>query len=240
MFTKEDLKQRTVAVLLGGKSAEREVSLKTGTAVADALEARGYDVARIDVGDDVAERLTEAGPAAAFIALHGRWGEDGCIQGLLECLGVPYTGAGVLASAMAMDKVASKHLFTSAGLSTPAYLVVPRERAPSVEVAEVSFGLPLVVKPAREGSSVGITIVKEEAAFGEAMELAASYAGDVLVEKFVSETTWATVGWTSSVRYLRLWWMVGRTSSTMPSVSTLTCGSAIAWNWATSTSKSCT
>ena len=186
MFTPEDLKNRTVAVLLGGKSAERDISLKTGTAVADALEARGYTVARIDVGDDVALRLADVAPTVAFVALHGRFGEDGCIQGLLECLGIPYTGAGVLASALAMDKVASKHLLRSVGLPTPAYVAIPQGREATVTAAEIPFGFPLVVKPAREGSSVGVTIVREESAFAEAVQLAASYAGDTLVEKYVA------------------------------------------------------
>lgn len=184
-MTADELKQKKVVVLLGGKSAEREVSLNTGRGVAAALEARGYDVETVDVGDDVAERLAATRPAAAFVALHGRFGEDGCIQGLLEVLGIPYTGSGVLASALAMDKVAAKRLFVATGLPVPEYVAVPKDQAGALRAQDLPFGLPCVVKPAREGSSVGISLVQDEDAFAEAVALAARYAGDVLVERYV-------------------------------------------------------
>ncbi len=175
---------KKVAVLYGGRSSEREVSLNTGRGCAEALRSRGYDVAVIDVGLDVAEQLR--GTAAAFIALHGRFGEDGCIQGLLESMGIPYTGSGVLASALGMDKVFSKLLFRDHGLSVAEYRVFPRERASLVTVGELPFGLPAVVKPACEGSSVGVQIVRDAAHLAQACVEATQYKGDVIVERYIA------------------------------------------------------
>src|SRR5512138_3020458 len=155
---------KRVAVLYGGRSTEREVSLKTGAACADALRQKGYDVALIDVDLEVAARLREARADVAFVALHGRWGEDGCVQGLLESMGIPYTGSGVLASAVGMDKVVAKVLFRTLGLRVSDYVVFPRERVPTITVGDLPFGLPCVVKPSGEGSSVGVHLVKEAAA----------------------------------------------------------------------------
>jgi D-alanine-D-alanine ligase len=176
---------KKVAVLYGGRSSEREVSLKTGKGCAEALRAKGYDAVLVDVDLDVAERLREGRAEAALIALHGRWGEDGCIQGLLEAMGIPYTGSGVLASALGMDKVFSKLLFRDHGLSVSEYRVFPRERASLVAVSDLPFGLPAVVKPAGEGSSVGVHIVKEPGALREACLDAAGYKGDLIVERYV-------------------------------------------------------
>src|SRR5512142_1761215 len=149
---------KRVAVLYGGRSTEREVSLKTGAACADALRQKGYDVALIDVDLDVAARLREARTDVAFVALHGRWGEDGCVQGLLESMGIPYTGSGVLASALGMDKVFSKLLFREHGLHVIDYRVFAPERADLIGPADLPFGFPAVVKPGAEGSSVGVHI----------------------------------------------------------------------------------
>ena len=176
---------KRVAVLYGGLSSEREVSLNTGKAIAKALEARGLDVSLVDVDRDVASRLRELRIDVAFNALHGRWGEDGCIQGLLEAVGVPYTGSGVLASAMGMDKVVSKTLFRALGLAVADYRVFSRSRAGEISVADLPFGLPCVVKPAGEGSSVGVSLVKEAGALGKACREAASFKGDVIVERYV-------------------------------------------------------
>ena len=146
-----------ISVLMGGVSAEREVSLTTGQAVCEALETLGYCVDPIDVSADIpalAARLTPA-PDAAFNALHGRFGEDGCIQGLLELMGIPYTHSGIRASALAMDKAASKAVFRTAGIAVPDGAVVPCEDAHDTMPA------PYVVKPVAEGSSVGVIIVEE-------------------------------------------------------------------------------
>ena len=176
---------KKVAVLYGGRSAERDVSLATGKACADALRARGLDVTLVDAGLDLAERLRGMGADVAFLALHGRFGEDGCAQGLLESMGIPYTGSGVLASAMGMDKVVSKLVFRDAGLALAPYRVFPRARAAAVTVADLPFGLPAVVKPACEGSSVGVHVVKEPGQLAPALADAATFKGDVIVEQYL-------------------------------------------------------
>jgi D-alanine-D-alanine ligase len=176
---------KKVAVLYGGRSTEREVSLRSGAACAEALRTKGHDVALVDVGLDVAERLREVGAEVAFVSLHGRWGEDGAIQGLLESIGLPYTGSGVLASALGMDKVFSKLLFRDAGLKVIEYRVFPHDRAAAISVADLPFGLPAVVKPGNEGSSVGVHIVRDPGTLAAACADAARYKGDILVERYV-------------------------------------------------------
>jgi D-alanine-D-alanine ligase len=145
-----------VAVLMGGWSAEREVSLRSGAACADALEQAGYVASRIDVGRDIAERLARLAPDACFNALHGRWGEDGCIQGILECLEIPYTHSGVLASALAMHKEQAKLVLRAAGVPVADGVTVTRTAALERHAMEP----PYVAKPIAEGSSVGVVIVK--------------------------------------------------------------------------------
>ncbi len=145
-----------VAVLMGGPSAEREVSLSSGRECAAALRAEGYDVVEVDAGPDLAQRLAEIAPEVAFNALHGRWGEDGCVQGLLEWLRIPYTHSGVLASALAMDKARTKAAYRAAGLPTSPWLLA---RADDLR-ARHAMKPPYVVKPNNEGSSVGIYIVR--------------------------------------------------------------------------------
>lgn len=172
----------TVAVLLGGRSAEREVSLRTGAAVAEALRRRGHAVVEIDAQDDLAARLAQAAPAAAFLALHGRWGEDGTVQGLLEMLGIPYTGSSVLASALAMDKGLSKVVFRASGVPTPDFQVL----RPGQPVTAVELGAPLVAKPLREGSTIGVGVARTEAEIPAAVATARSCADEVLVEAFVA------------------------------------------------------
>jgi D-alanine-D-alanine ligase len=176
---------KKVAMLYGGRSSEREVSLRSGAACADALRQKGYDVAMVDVDLDVAERLRAARADVAFIALHGRWGEDGCIQGLLESMAIPYTGSGVLASAVGMDKVVSKVLFRTLGLAVTEYVILPPEKIASVSVADLPFGLPCVVKPSGEGSSVGVHLVKEPGGLVAAAKDAAGYKGEVIFERYV-------------------------------------------------------
>jgi D-alanine-D-alanine ligase len=176
-----------IAVLMGGTSAEREVSLNTGEQVARALEDRGHRIERIDTADlDFIERLRTGGFAVVFICLHGRFGEDGTIQGLLEILGLPYVGSGVLASALAMDKVASKHIFTACGLKTPDSVTLKARHPADLDAIVVRLGGKLVVKPVNEGSSVGMSIVHEPSELGPAVELAFRHDTVALVEAFVA------------------------------------------------------
>ena len=150
--------QTHVAVLMGGWSSEREVSLRSGEACAAALEAQGYRATRLDVGRDVATRLTELRPDVCFNALHGRFGEDGCIQGVLETLGIPYTHSGVLASALAMHKERAKTVMRAAGVPVAEAVVLTRQEAARAH----AMPPPYVIKPVTEGSSVGVFIVRED------------------------------------------------------------------------------
>ncbi|TBU78518.1 D-alanine--D-alanine ligase [Phytopseudomonas daroniae] len=172
-----------VAVLFGGKSAEREVSLKSGNAVLSALQSAGVDAFGIDVGDDFLERLLSEKIDRAFIVLHGRGGEDGSMQGLLECAGVPYTGSGILASALAMDKLRTKQVWQSLGLSTPRHAVLAS--ADDCRRAAAELGFPLIVKPAHEGSSIGMAKVADVEALIAAWQDAAVYDSQVLVEQWI-------------------------------------------------------
>lgn len=175
--------KKRVGVIMGGPSAEREVALASGRRVADALSERGQSVAAIDwtgADQNLWSDLRRERVEIAFVALHGTLGEDGCIQGLLECAGIPYTGSGVLASALAMDKVASRRVFDEASIETPRWTVY---QGPA-DVQRI--GLPLVVKPSREGSSVGISIVRDETRIEPALHLAQRLHGVVLLEEFVA------------------------------------------------------
>ncbi|MBK4991406.1 D-alanine--D-alanine ligase [Pseudomonas sp. S36] len=172
-----------VAVLYGGKSAEREVSLKSGAAVISALTAAGVDVVAIDVGDDLLTRLQSEKVDRAFIILHGRGGEDGSMQGLLECLGIPYTGSGILASALAMDKLRTKQVWQSLGIPTPRHAVLASES--DCLRASTELGFPLIVKPAHEGSSIGMAKVNSEQELVAAWRDAANYDSQVLVEQWI-------------------------------------------------------
>ena len=172
-----------VAVLYGGKSAEREVSLKSGAAVIDALSTAGVDVVGIDVGDDLLARLQNEKIDRAFIILHGRGGEDGSMQGLLECLGIPYTGSGILASALAMDKLRTKQVWQSLGIPTPRHAVLGSEN--DCIAAGTELGFPLIVKPAHEGSSIGMAKVNSEQELVAAWKDAARYDSQVLVEQWI-------------------------------------------------------
>ncbi|MCX9157857.1 D-alanine--D-alanine ligase [Niveibacterium sp. 24ML] len=190
-----DVKQLgRVAVLMGGPSAEREISLISGTAVLDALRARGVDAHAFDPAHRELWDIKREGYERAFICLHGRFGEDGTVQGALETLGVPYTGSGVMASALAMDKWRTKLVWLAAGVPTPRY----RMLGPGTDAAEViaDLGLPLIIKPAREGSSIGVTRVTNLAEFSVAFELAYQLDPLVLAEEFVvgQELTAAVLG----------------------------------------------
>lgn len=172
-----------VAVLLGGTSSEREVSLDTGKAVLAALLSRGIDAAGWDPAEHSFQEFAGAGFDRAWIALHGPGGEDGALQGALEWLGMPYTGSGVMASALAMDKVRSKHLFRSAGLPTPEYRVITGMA--DARGALEALGLPLIVKPAGQGSSVGMSKVTTAAELGAAIDAAFGFGGPVLAERCI-------------------------------------------------------
>jgi len=183
-----------VAVLLGGRSAEREVSLKSGALVLAALRARGVDAHAFDPKDRGLEDLIEGRFDAAFIALHGRFGEDGTVQGVLEWLGIPYTGSGVLASALAMDKLRTKLLWQACGIPTPAHEMLDA-RADFKAVA-ARLGMPLMVKPVNEGSSIGMSKVRAAGGLDEAYALAVNYDRDVMAERFIEgqELTAGIVG----------------------------------------------
>ncbi|MBI4938812.1 MAG: D-alanine--D-alanine ligase [Nitrosomonadales bacterium] len=183
-----------VAVLLGGRSAEREVSLKSGAAVLAALRENGVDAYAFDPAAQDLQALRDEGYQRAFIALHGRYGEDGTVQGALELMDIPYTGSGVLASALAMDKWRTKLVWQAAGLPTPAYEMLSARSDWGAVVRRL--GLPLFVKPANEGSSVGVSKVKQEAGLRAAYEKAARHDKLVLAEQFVGggEYTVAILG----------------------------------------------
>lgn len=172
-----------VAVLFGGKSAEREVSLKSGAAVLEALQAAGVEAFGIDAGDDLLQRLSSERIDRAFIVLHGRGGEDGSMQGLLECAGIPYTGSGILASALAMDKLRTKQVWQSLGLPTPQHAVLASEA--DCRTAAETLGFPLIVKPAHEGSSIGMAKVGDVAELVAAWRAASTYDAQVLVEQWI-------------------------------------------------------
>lgn len=179
------MKRRKVGVLMGGISSERDISMMTGEAVAEALEGLGHQVARVAVERDVDQVLRRMDIDVAFLALHGKYGEDGCIQGLLEFLGIPYTGSGVLASALAMDKIKSKEMFRLHNIPTPPYYVVDPENVAWLEDLHGSFGFPVVVKPRSEGSGVGISVVRKLEDLLEAVETALVWDDQVLVERHV-------------------------------------------------------
>jgi D-alanine-D-alanine ligase len=180
-----------VGLVMGGCSAEREVSLRTGEGVAEALESRGYDVARVvwdEDGPGLDELLRAARVDVVFLALHGRGGEDGCVQGLLELMGVPYTGSGVLASALAMDKLKAKELFRLHNVPTPPYYVATRRDLDDLQEVHGSFGFPAIVKPRREGSSVGLARVESLVQLAAAIDRGLDFDDHVLVERFVKAT----------------------------------------------------
>ena len=183
-----------VAVLLGGKSAEREVSLKSGGMVLKALRAKGVDAHAFDPKEKDFATLEKERFERVFIALHGRFGEDGTVQGILEWLGIPYTGSGVLASALAMDKLRTKRIWAAEGLPTAPHAVLASDS--DFKAVSRTLGLPIFVKPAREGSSVGMTKVNRAGELEEAFALAVNYDPVVIAEKFIDgpELTVAILG----------------------------------------------
>ncbi len=183
-----------VAVLLGGRSAEREISLQSGQAVLDALRRSGVDAYPFDPVEHALEELLHQGFNRAFIALHGRFGEDGTIQGVLEWMGLPYTGSGVMASALAMDKWRTKLIWQATGIQSPRYELLQADS--NFEQVAETLGLPLIVKPAREGSTIGLSKVHHKQDLAEAYQLAAKHDALVLAEEFIAgkELTVAILG----------------------------------------------
>lgn len=181
---------RRVAVVMGGLSAEREVSLNTGAGVLAALQERSWDVVAIDwqPGTNLARLLEQSGAAVVWNALHGTWGEDGAVQGLCACLQLPCTGSGILASALAMDKVMSKRIFESNSLPTPRWQLLPHEPSAGDRDALADWPMPYVVKPANEGSSVGVSIVDARDQLEEALATARQFHGPVIIEDYIAGT----------------------------------------------------
>jgi D-alanine-D-alanine ligase len=184
-FTREELKKKRIGVLFGGLSVEREVSLRSGGACAQAIRELGYQVVEIDAQKDLPAKLMAEKIDVAFISLHGRYGEDGCVQGLLEAMFIPYTGSGVMASAVGMEKVFSKQIFLGHGIPTPAYSFFNDVSSALAATDKLPFPFPVVVKPSREGSSVGVHICKTREAFEAAVKDAGKYAGSIMVEQYV-------------------------------------------------------
>jgi D-alanine-D-alanine ligase len=192
---RETLKTKTIGVLMGGLSGERDVSLRSGRNCLRALLANGYRAVEIDALQDVGRRIEEAGVEVAFLALHGRYGEDGTIQGLLEVMGIPYTGSGVLASALGMNKVAAKKVVAASGLPTPDYCeVAANDSLPAAaERIEARLGLPVVLKPVQEGSSLGVSKCKSTEQLRTCLEAGRAQFGHMFAERFVPGTE-ITVG----------------------------------------------
>jgi D-alanine-D-alanine ligase len=195
-----------VAVLMGGKSAEREVSLMSGAGVLKALQSKGVNAHAFDPAQRDLSELKRKGFKRCFIALHGRFGEDGTVQGALELLGIPYTGSGVMASSVAIDKVMTKRIWIAEGIPTPKYLLLRRGTYTREVVRTIpdDLGLPLIVKPAREGSSIGVAKVEGYSQMQEAVDAAAALDSDVLCEQFVAgdEVTCPVLGTGDEARAL--------------------------------------
>ena len=193
-----DISTAKVAVLMGGRSAERDISLMSGEGVLKALQSKGVNAHAFDPANQTMDQLKQQGFSHAFIALHGRYGEDGSVQGALELLDIPYTGSGVMASSIAMDKVMTKRIWSALGLSTPKSVsLAPDEQSPqAIAAIPQILGLPLIVKPPREGSSIGITKVTTAAGIEAATQLAIQYDPDLLCEEFIDgeELTCPVIG----------------------------------------------
>ncbi len=201
-----DSKFGKVAVLLGGRSAERDISLMSGRGVLEALRSRGVDAHAFDPAERELGELRHEKFERCFIALHGRFGEDGTVQGALELMGLPYTGSGVMASSISIDKVTTKRIWLADGLPTPKYVLLRRGAFERKQVLAVpdDLGLPLIVKPAREGSSIGVVKVEGYSGMVGAVEQAAQLDADVLCEQFIrgDEVTCPVMGSGDSARAL--------------------------------------
>jgi len=183
---KKEFRKKKIGVLMGGMSAEREISLNTGSSILDALIKNGYNAVAIDVDMNIAETLKQSGIETAFIALHGLLGEDGAIQGLLEIAKIPYTGSGILSSAVSMNKEVSKKIFNYHGLPTPPFQAFTLQKEDIDAIREkIHIPLPFVIKPSEEGSTIGISIVKEEKKIKSALSAALECSSEIIVEEFI-------------------------------------------------------
>lgn len=203
----EELKSKKICVLMGGRSGEREVSLRSGKNVFDSLKRQGFNVIPMDLEDDLVSRLKKEKVDIVYNILHGRFGEDGTVQGLLEMANIPYTGSKVLASALAMNKLASKRIFDAVSIPTPRYLEVESsETNIKREAARIrkNFPFPLVLKPTSEGSSLGVTLIKKEDDLQSILEKSITYFKDVFVEEYIKgkEVTVGILGKDTGVRAL--------------------------------------
>ena len=194
----KDLKSKKIAVLCGGRSGEREVSLRSGKRVFESLQKQGFDVIQLDLTDDLIATLKQKKIDAVYLALHGRYGEDGTVQGLLEIASIPYTGSKVLASALAMNKLAAKKIFDASGIPTPRYAEINARTDIAAQADKIrrTFPFPLVVKPVSEGSSLGVSIIKREDDLPRTLEKTVKEYQDVMVEEFVKgrEVTVGVIG----------------------------------------------
>ena len=171
---------------MGGVSSEREISVESGNAILSALKEKGYNTLSIDVDRDIAQRITSEEIDIAFIALHGKWGEDGTIQGLLEIMGIPYTGSGVLASALAMNKPMTKRVLRFHNLLTPDFQITDNEKVREGKLKQdVRIKFPVVVKPVSEGSTIGVSFVENENGLPGAVEEAGKYSDKIIIEEFI-------------------------------------------------------
>ena len=181
------MQKKTIALIFGGISSERDVSLNSGRQVLNALDKQKYDILTYDPKTDIPRLVTDASKIdCALIILHGPYGEDGTVQGLLDLLDIPYQGAGVLGSAVAMNKLLSKHLYEKAGLNVPPYAVIRRGETLDSERIVAALGLPLVVKPVETGSSVGMTIVRDPSALAAAVDTALGFGTTAMIEAYIS------------------------------------------------------
>ena len=183
----EALKEKKICVLMGGRSGEREVSLRSGSRVFDSLKRQGFNAISMDLEDDLISKLRAEKVEVVYIMLHGRFGEDGTVQGLLEMARLPYTGSKVLASALAMNKLASKRVFDAVGIPTPRYLEIDATSDIKKEAEKIKkvFPFPLVLKPVSEGSSLGVSLIKNKAELGPILEKSVAEFKDVFVEEYV-------------------------------------------------------
>jgi D-alanine-D-alanine ligase len=190
--------EKKIAILYGGTSSEREVSLRTGKAVSEALQAKPYRTLLIDVDKNIIEKLKEEKPDVAIISLHGRYGEDGCIQGVLEILGIPFTGPGVMASSIAMNKIMTKKILVFEGIPTPDFMVLNGTQSPDDMADQIikRFKTPLVVKAANQGSSIGVCFAFNEDDVRLGLNECLKYDTDILVEQFIKgrELTVSVIG----------------------------------------------